>query len=65
MNGIITGSSLSLIVDEGITPALGFSAPNKKYPFTTHVRGFVVHLVYGIITAEVYEAIDRIVKRTK
>ena len=30
--GVLTGASLSLIVDEGLSPALGFSAPNRDYP---------------------------------
>lgn len=54
--GLLTGAALSLLVDEGLTPALGFSAPNSAYPAATHVRGFVAHLVYGLgiaATAEV------------
>lgn len=62
LSGAITGASLSLIMDEGMTPALGLSAPNKKYPLTTHLRGFLAHLVYGAVVAGVYEAVDRIVK---
>lgn len=30
--GIATGTSMSIILDEFITPALGFSAPNRAYP---------------------------------
>src|SRR5215211_5134990 len=37
--GALTGASLSLIVDEGLAPALGFSARNGDYPALTHVRG--------------------------
>ncbi|WP_339655340.1 DUF1440 domain-containing protein [uncultured Salegentibacter sp.] len=62
-NGLITGASLSLIVDEGITPALGFSAPNKKYPTSTHIRGFLAHLVYGVAVAVIYEGISGIVSK--
>lgn len=65
VNGAITGASLSLIVDEGITPALGFSAPNKEYPLTTHLRGFMAHLAYGTVVAGVYEAINGVVKNSK
>ena len=36
LNGLITGAALSLIVDEGLIPALGFSAPNRDYPLVTH-----------------------------
>jgi uncharacterized membrane protein YagU involved in acid resistance len=54
--GLLTGAAMSLIVDEGLTPALGFSAPNKDYPLATHLRGFVAHLAFGLgvaATAEV------------
>lgn len=55
VNGLITGASLSLIVDEGLTPALGFSAPNKEYPMVTHIRAVANHLVYGLAVAGIYE----------
>jgi len=45
--GFLTGAALSLIVDEGVAPALGFTAPNTHYPLLTHVRGFLNHLAYG------------------
>jgi hypothetical protein len=53
--GLLTGAAMSLIVDEGLTPALGFSAPNRMYPPVTHLRGFVAHLAFGVgvaVTAE-------------
>jgi uncharacterized membrane protein YagU involved in acid resistance len=53
--GLLTGAAMSLLIDEGLTPALGFSAPNRAYPLVTHVRGFLAHLVYGLgvaVTAE-------------
>lgn len=55
--GIVTGAAFSLIVDEALTPALGFSAPSHDYPTITHVRGVVNHLVYGAVTALTAEAI--------
>ncbi len=30
--GLLSGALMSLIVDEGMTPLLGFSAPNRDYP---------------------------------
>jgi uncharacterized membrane protein YagU involved in acid resistance len=51
-----SGAAMSLIVDEGLTPTLGFSAPNRAYPMVTHVRGFVAHLAYGAAVAAVIEA---------
>jgi uncharacterized membrane protein YagU involved in acid resistance len=55
LNGLITGASLSLIVDEGLTPALGYSAPNRQYPWQTHLRAFAAHVAYGLVVAGVYE----------
>ena len=57
--GILTGATLSLIVDEGLAPALGFSAPNRDYPALTHVRGFFNHLAYGAAVAVTAEAFCR------
>jgi len=37
--GLLTGASMSLLVDEGLTPLLGPSAPNRAYPLATHDRG--------------------------
>ncbi len=48
---------MSLIVDEGMTPALGFSAPNSAYPLVTHLRGFVAHLAFGLGVAASAETI--------
>ncbi len=55
--GLATGASMSLLVDEGLTPALGFSAPNSAYPPSTHVRGFVAHLAFGLGVAATAEAL--------
>ena len=65
--GIATGTSMSIILDEFITPALGFSAPNRDYPTETHLRGFLGHLLYGTalaLTAELlYRRAEGIVDR--
>ncbi len=55
--GLLMGTTMSLIVDEGLTPLLGFSAPNRAYPLVTHLRGVVAHLVYGLVTAAAAETI--------
>ncbi len=61
--GLASGAAMSLIVDEGMTPLLGFSAPNKAYPASTHVRGFVAHLVFGVAVATVVEGAWRLLDR--
>ena len=58
--GVLTGATLSLIVDEGLSPALGFSAPNRSYPALTHVRGVLNHLAYGAVVAATAEALYRL-----
>lgn len=55
--GFITGAAMSLIADEALPPALGFTAPSHDYPTLTHVRGFANHLVYGAIAAVAAETI--------
>ena len=58
--GLLAGGSLSLVVDEGLAPALGLSAPNRDCPAGTHVRGFVAHLVWGAAAALAAEAAYRL-----
>ncbi len=55
--GLLTGALMSLIVDEGMTPLFGFSAPNRDYPLVTHLRGFAAHLAFGLGVAGTVEAI--------
>ncbi len=55
--GLSTGAAMSLIVDEGLTPVLGFSAPNRAYPLVTHLRGVLAHLVFGLGVAATAETI--------
>ncbi len=55
--GLLSGAVMSLIVDEGMTPLLGFSAPNRDYPLSTHLRGFAAHLAFGLGVAGTAEAI--------
>ncbi len=54
---LLAGISMWAIVDEGLTPALGLSAPNSAYPLATHIRGFVGHLAYGLGVATSAEAL--------
>ncbi len=58
--GLGTGAAMSLIVDEGLTPALGFSAPNRAYPLVTHLRGVVAHLAFGLGVAVTAETLSRL-----
>jgi uncharacterized membrane protein YagU involved in acid resistance len=58
--GLMSGAAMSLLVDEGLTPLLGFSAPNRAYPAVTHVRGFVAHLAFGVGVAVTAEGLYRL-----
>lgn len=55
--GLGTGVIMSLIVDEGLTPLLGFSAPNRAYPLVAHLRGVVAHLAWGLGVAVTVETL--------
>jgi hypothetical protein len=61
--GLATGAAMSLVADEMMTPALGFSAPNRAYPLSTHVRGFVAHLVFGLGVAALTETGWRLLRQ--
>ena len=56
----VTGAAMSLVMDEALVPTLGFSAPNRAFPATTHVRGFLGHLVYGAAAALTAETVYRL-----
>lgn len=49
--GLVTAAVLWGGLDEGITPAMGWSAPNSDYPLATHIRGAIGHLTLGAATA--------------
>jgi hypothetical protein len=53
--GLLTGAAMSVVADELMTPAFGFSAPNLEYPLVTHLRGFAAHLVFGTAVAATVE----------
>lgn len=53
--GLATGAAMSAIADEWMTPALGFSAPNRAYPLATHLRGVAAHLAFGLGVAATTE----------
>jgi uncharacterized membrane protein YagU involved in acid resistance len=53
--GLMSGMALFVVVDEGLTPALGLSAPDRAYPLSTHLRGFLGHLAYGAAVAATAE----------
>src|SRR2546425_6586774 len=53
--GLVPAMALFVVVDQGLTPALGLSAPDRAYPLSTHLRGFLGHLAYGAAAAATAE----------
>ncbi len=48
--GLLYGLSLFMVQDEGLNTLLKLSASPRRYPWQTHARGLVAHLVYGLTT---------------
>jgi putative membrane protein len=46
--GTVYGAAVSLFADELAMPALGFAPPAPDVPASTHLRGFVSHLIFGL-----------------
>jgi hypothetical protein len=60
--GASSGITLSLIVDETLSPVLGITPPDRMFPVSAHLRGFVTHLAWGLTAALVAETIHKIVR---
>jgi hypothetical protein len=57
--GLASGTAMWLLADEGITPALGFSAPNRAYPLSTHVRAFAFGAAVAAVTETAWRLLGR------
>ena len=62
---LTSGVAMSLVLDEGLVPALSLSAPNHHYLPFTRARGFVAHLVHGIAVAVTTEELGRMTRRSR
>jgi putative membrane protein len=58
--GILFGTALWLVADEGAVPLLGFSKSPAEYPLSMHVYALVSHFVYGLAT----ESVRRLVRKS-
>lgn len=47
------------LIDEGMVPSMGWSAPNAEYPAATHLRGLIGHLTLGTTVAVSAELLCR------
>jgi uncharacterized membrane protein YagU involved in acid resistance len=57
-HGLAYGAAFSLVVDEGLTPLLGFAPGPGAFPWQTHVRGFIGHLVFGAVAETTLQWLD-------
>ncbi|MGI8825451.1 MAG: DUF1440 domain-containing protein [Chloroflexota bacterium] len=63
VSSLIVSLGLWLSVDEGLTPAMGWSAPDADYPLETHVRALAGHLALGTTIAAVAEVLAWLMRR--
>jgi hypothetical protein len=58
--GILFGTAVWLVVDEGAVPLIGLSKGPAEYPLSTHIYSLASHFIYGFTT----EAVRRTLRRT-
>lgn len=58
--GLVTGTSLSIIIDEALNPAFGITPPSEEFPASAHVRGLLTHMVYGLAVAAAAESLHQV-----
>ena len=56
--GLGFGATLWLTADEGLNPALGLTPGPTSFPWQTHARGLVAHLVFGLATEGLLSVAD-------
>jgi len=57
--GALFGAAMFLLQDELLNPLLGTAAPPQRYPWSTHARGLLSHVVYGVTTHNAMRFLDR------
>jgi len=57
--GSVFGLSLFLLQDEGLNAATGLSARPQNYAPSTHLRGLLAHLAYGLTLDAVLRVAER------
>ncbi len=58
VKGLGFGTTLWLVADEGINPALGLTAGPAAFPWQTHARGLAAHLTFGLATEALLSLAD-------
>lgn len=59
VRGGLYGATLWLLQDEAVNPLVGLSAPPGDYPWQNHARALAAHVLYGITTEAVLNAMQR------
>lgn len=59
-HGLAYGLALFLLNDELLGPALGLAAGPTAYPWQAHARGLAAHLVLGVATDAVLDALNQV-----
>lgn len=55
--GLPFGAAVWLVADDVVVPALGLAKPATQYPLSTHAYAISSHLVYGLTTDLVRQAV--------
>ncbi len=59
MRGLAYGLALFVIADELLNPLLGLTSGPTRYPWQTHARGLIGHLVLGGVTDTVFDVLSQ------
>ena len=57
-HGLVFGIAFWLLGDEIGNPVLGLTPPSADFPWQTHIRGLVGHVVFGLVAETVLELAD-------
>ncbi len=61
-HGLAFGAGVALLVDEGMVPLLGLSPGPGAFPWQTHARSLVGHLIFGFAADAALDLLDRVVR---
>ena len=61
--GLGFGLAMEIVEDQVTNPVLGFAASPQHYPWQTHTRGLISHLIYGFVAESALRAMVADVRR--
>lgn len=59
-HGLAFGTAFWGVIDEGANTAMGLTPGPTAFPWQTHARGLVGHLLFGFVTETILDAADRL-----